>query len=73
MALNVNTFFSCFVRHLGNVHMFSSHMPFEVITEFDCITKKDFALGISLLLPKQQLRAAYSFLNGVGIIDKNLG
>lgn len=27
--------------------MLSPHMPFQVITEFDCITKGDFALGIS--------------------------
>lgn len=52
--------------------MFSSHMPFEVIIEFDCTTKQGFALVISLLLPKQQQRAAYRFLNG-RVIDKNLG
>lgn len=29
--------------------MLSPHMPFQVITEFDCITKGD-TLGISLYL-----------------------
>lgn len=57
--------FSYFLKYLDNVYRC---LPSKLLLNWTCITKQDFALGISLLPPKQQLRPpnqfAYCFWDG---------